>query len=70
LNCFLDPVKKWEDGGGGHCLVRMEWRPAGWLACLPLLIFTCTIKSRGSLLAPARMGGRGKRAVKWLWCSG
>jgi len=23
--------KKMGDGGGGHWLVRMEWRPAGWL---------------------------------------
>jgi len=22
--------KKMGDGGGGHWLVRMEWRPAGW----------------------------------------
>jgi len=22
--------KKWGDGGGGHWLVRMEWRPAVW----------------------------------------
>jgi len=36
--------------------------------CLPLLIFHCTIKSRGSLLAPAHPGGLGKRAVKQLWC--
>ena len=41
------------DGGGGHWLVRMEWRPAGWSVCLPLLIFPCTIKSRSSLLASA-----------------
>jgi len=33
------------DGRGGHWLVRMEWRPAGWSVCLPLLIFPCTIKS-------------------------
>jgi len=45
--------KKWGDGRGGHWLVRMEWRPAGWSVCLPLLIFPCTIKSRSSLLAPA-----------------
>ena len=45
--------KKWGDGGGGHWLVRMEWRPAGWSMCLPPLIFPCTIKSRSSLLAPA-----------------
>jgi len=61
------PVKKWGDGGGGHCLVQMEWHPAGWLMCLPLLIFPCTIKSRSSLLAPAYLGGPGKRAIKRLW---
>jgi len=41
------------DSGGGHWLVRMEWLPARWSVCLPLLIFPCTIKSRSSLLAPA-----------------
>jgi len=60
-------VKKWGDDGGGHWLVRMEWRPAGWLVCLPLLIFHCTIKSRSSLLAPAQLGCPGQRVVKWLW---
>ena len=54
------------DGGGGHLLVQMEWRPARWSVCLPLLVFPCTIKSRSSLLAPAHPGGPGKRAVKWL----
>jgi len=58
------------DGGGGHWLVRMEWRPAGGSLCLPLLIFPCTIKSRSSLLAPAHPGGPGKRAIKRLWCGG
>ena len=62
--------KKYGGVGGGHWLVRMEWRPAGWSVCLPLLIFPCTIKSRSSLLAPAHPGGPGKRAVKRLWCSG
>ena len=23
--------KVWGDGGGGHWLVQMEWRPAGWM---------------------------------------
>jgi len=60
--------KKWGgDDGGGHWLVRMEWHPAGWSVCLPLLIFPCTIKSRSSLSASAHLGGPGKRAVKWLW---
>jgi len=43
--------------GGGHWLVRIEWRPAGWSVCLSLLIFPCTIKPRSSLLAPAHPGG-------------
>jgi len=46
--------------GGGHWLVWMEWRPAGWSVCLPLLIFLCTIKSRSYLLAQAHPGGPGK----------
>jgi len=42
----IRPVKKWGDGGGGHWLVGqwMEWRPAGWSVCLPVLIFPCSIK--------------------------
>ena len=55
----IRPVKM-GDCGGGHWLVRMEWRPAGWSVCLPLLIFPCTINSRRSLLAPAHPGGPGK----------
>jgi len=55
------------DGGCGHWLVRMEWFPAGWSVCLPMLIFRCTIKSRSSLLALAHPGGPGKRAVKRLF---
>jgi len=62
--------KKMGDGGGGHWLVQMEWRPAGWSVFLPLLIFPCTIKSRSSLLAPAHPGGPRKRAVKQLWWCG
>ena len=56
--------KIWGDGGGGHWLVRMDWRPARWSVCLPLLIFPCTIKSRSSILAPAHPGAPRKRAVK------
>jgi len=51
------------DGGGGHWLVHMEWRPAGRSMCLPLLIFPCIIKSRSSPLALAHPGGPRKRAV-------
>ena len=53
-------MKSKGDGGGGHWLVRMEWRPDGLSVCLPLLIFPRTIKSRSSLLAPAYLGGPGK----------
>ena len=59
--------KKWWDGGGGHWLVQMEWRQAGWLVCLPLLMFPCTVSS---LLAPAHLVGPRKRAIKWLGCGG
>jgi len=58
---------KKQDGGGGHWLGWMEWRPAGRSVCLLLLVFPCTTKSRSSLLAPAQLGGPGKRATKWLW---
>ena len=58
----IRPVKNMGDGGGGHWLVRMEWRPAEWSVCLPLLIL-CTINSRSSLLALAHPGDPGKRAV-------
>jgi len=40
--------------------------------CLPLLISSCTIKSRSSLLALAHPGGPGKRAVNGcggVWCT-
>ena len=65
----MQPVKKY-GGGGEHWLVQMEWQPAGWTLCLPLLISPCTKKSRSSLLALAHSGGRGGRAAKRLWCGG
>jgi len=62
-----------DDGGARHCLVGMEWRPAGWSVCLPLLILPCTIKSRSSLLAPAHPGFPGKKGRKTVvvavWCT-
>jgi len=66
----IRPVKKWRNDGGGHWLVWMEWRPAGWSLCLPLLIFPRTIKSRSSLLAPPYPGGPGRSAINRLWCGG
>ena len=67
LYSLLLDKKIWGEGGGRHWLVRMEWHPAGWSVCLPLLIFPYTIKSRSSLLEPAHPGGPRKRAIKWLW---
>jgi len=65
-HCWLSGKKGiWPVKNGGWWM--MEWHPSGWLVCLPLLIFPCTIKSRNSVLAPAHLGGTGKRAVKWLW---
>ena len=48
----------------------MEWHPAGWSVCVPLLISPCTVKSRSSLLASAHPGDPRKRALKRLWCGG
>ena len=36
LMCPWFIVKNMGHGEGGHWLVRMEWRPAGWSVCLPL----------------------------------
>jgi len=43
LKTNFDLISMQWDGGGGHWLVRMEWRPAGWSMCLPVLIFPFTI---------------------------
>jgi len=63
----IRPVKNMGDDEGGHWSVRMEWCPAGWSLCLLVLIFPCSIKFRNCLLAPAHLGGPGKRAIKWLY---
>jgi len=55
------------DGGGGHWLFRMEWRPAVSASVnLPLRHKV----QKFSPVAPAHPGGPGKRAVKRLWCGG
>ena len=63
----IRPVKNMGDGAGEHWLVWIEWCPAGWSVCLPLLILPCTIKSRSSLLAPAHSPGwsqkKGRKTV-------
>ena len=54
--------KKWEeDGGGGHCLVRMEWRPGGWLVCLPLLIFHKVQKFSSGTSSPRWYRKKGRK---------
>jgi len=58
------PVKN--GGWWRWALISPDGVAPSWTVCLPLLIFPCTLKSRGSLLAPAHPGGPGKRAVKRL----
>jgi len=54
------------DGRGRHWLVWMEWRPARWSVCLPLLISPCNIKSRSFSTGTGSPGLSRKRAVKRL----
>jgi len=56
VNVIIGEQVSVEMVGGEQWLVQMEWRPAGWSVCLPLLIFPCTMKSKSSLLAPAHPG--------------
>ena len=53
------------DGGGGHCLVCMEWHPSGWSVNLPLHHKVQKFSS-----GTGYPGGPGKRAAKRLWCGG
>jgi len=46
----------------------MEWRSAGWLVRLPLLVFPCTIKSRSSLTGAGSPGWSGKKGRKTVVC--
>jgi len=45
-------------------IVQMEWRPAGWSVCLPLLISRCTIKSRSSSSGTSSPGWSRKKGRK------
>jgi len=51
--------RSWGDGGGGHWLVRMEWRPARWSVSASVNL-SLHHKVQKSLLAPAHPGGPGK----------
>jgi len=56
------------DGGGGHWLVRMEWRPAGWSVCLRLLIFPYAIKFRSFSYgtgSPGWVPEKGRQMAVW-----
>jgi len=45
----------------------MEWRPAGWSVCLPLLISPCTIKSRNSSGTPGWSWKKDRKTVVVWW---
>ena len=61
---ILKPL--YNGGEGGHWLVRMEWRPAGWLVStsVNLPLHHKIQKFSSGTSSP---GDPGKRAVKWLW---
>jgi len=58
------PVCKKYGGWWRWALVSPDGVVPRWM--VGVSAFPCTIKSRSSLLAPAHLGGPGKRAIKWL----
>jgi len=64
-------IRTVKNGWWRWALVSMDGvAPSRMVSVSASVIFPCTIKSRSSLLAPAHLGGPGKRAVKRLWCGG
>jgi len=63
------PVKKWGDGGGGHWLVRMEWRSrmVGVSASVNLHLHHKVQKFSSGTGSP---GWSGKGVIKRLWYGG
>jgi len=66
----MRPVKKLGDGGGGRCLVRMEWRPSGVSASvnLPLHHKVQKFSSRTGSPGWSRKKGR-KTVVVVIFCN-
>jgi len=56
------------DSGGGHWLVRTEWRPDGLSVCLPLLNLPLHHKVQKFSSGTGSPRWSRKRAVKRLWC--
>jgi len=63
--------KKWGmGGGGGHWLVRMEWRPSGWSVCLPLVnlpLHHKVQKFSSGISSPGWSRKKGHETVVDLW---
>jgi len=68
----MPPVKKWEDGGGGHWLVRMEWCPTGGVsASVNLALHHKVEKFSSGTGSPGWSRKKGcKAVVVWWWCMG
>jgi len=52
------------DGGGGQWLVRMEWRPAGWLVSASVNL---PLHHKVQKFSSGTGSTGWFRAVKWLW---
>ena len=59
--------EKMGDGGGGHWLVRMEWRPAGWSLCLPVNL-PLHHKSPEVLFWHRLTQKKGRKTAVVVWC--
>jgi len=61
--------KKMGNGEGGHWLVRMEWRPAGFCVSASVNL-SLHHKVQKFSSGTGSLGWSRKRAVKRLWCGG
>ena len=65
--------KKWENDGGGHWLVRMEWRPTGWShgRCVNLPLHHKVQKFSSGTALPGWSRKKGRKTVVVvvvIWC--
>jgi len=60
--------KKWGDGGGGHWLVWMEWRPVGWSVSASVNLLLHHKVQKFSSGTGSRVWSRKQGRKMVVWC--